>query len=597
MEERKDIKRIAVSVIEVSLLLFLLILINVLLSYANLRWDITEEKLYTLSEGTKNIISKIKTPITIKFFYSKSNPSVPAYIKLYAKRVKEFLEEYEKEGRGKIRLEVYDPKPDSDEEEWAEKYGLRGIETEGGEKIYCGLVFLSEERIERIPFLDPSEEELLEYKVTQAIYKLQNPKKKVIGILSFLPVFEKKEWLFVKELRKMYEVRKIKKDVKRIDPDTDLLLIIHPKKIDKNLEYAIDQFILSGKNAIILTDPYCISTETPDIGLRTGLEDLFSSWGISVVQDKAVADIEQATYVRSGNLIKESPVVITAREGSFSKESVITSGLENMLFPIAGYIEKKKKDISFETLIHSSKSSDTISVFIVGMGSEFVRKRVKPKGKEYPIAVLIRGRFKSAFSSPPKGFSKKDHIKEAKKSSAIIVVADSDFLNDDFYVEKTQIFGLVISRIFNDNLNFLLNACEYLTGTEDLISIRTRGRFERPFKKVLELKAKAQKKWLEKEKELEKQAEIINERLKELEKKRKESGKLVLSSELEKEIQRFREQKIRIQHELREVRKTLRADIERLGMILKFINIFLMPLFISFAGIGLAIYRQRKTKR
>jgi len=600
-----DKKRLIYSVIVLILLFFILLFGNILLSFANLRWDLTEEKLYTLSKGTKNIISKIKTPITIKLFYSRSNPHVPTYLKLYARRVKEFLEEYERASNGKIHVEIYDPKPDSDEEEWAEKYGLKAMETAEGEKIYFGLVFQSADRIDKIPFLDPSEEQLLEYKITRAIYNLQNPKKKVIGIISGLPVFGnqkkgKDEWLFIKELKKTYKVKEIKEDAKEIDKDVDLLLVIYPKDVKPSLEYAIDQFILSGKNAIILIDPYCLS-ESNGVGTLQGepLKKLFSSWGIRFTYRKAVADLKNSTYIRTKNVIKESPVIITARSDSFDKSNIITSGLDNMLFPIAGSIEKGKNcKLKFETLIHSSKESDLLSIFFVSMGTDFVRRHISPKGKEYPLAVMLSGKFHTAFKSPPKDTPKDaKHIKMENKKSVVLIVGDTDFIADNFYVQKTNLLGFVISRIFNDNLNFLLNACEFLTGNQDLISLRTRGKFERPFLKVLELKAKAEEKWLQKERELEKQVEILNNRLKQLEKQKKESESLVLTPEQEKEIERFRQEKIRIQHELREVRKNLRADIERLGLWLKFINIFLMPLLISFSGILFALYRRRRSRQ
>ncbi len=601
-----DKKRLVYSVVGLVVLFFIILFANIIISYANLRWDLTEDKLYSLSDGTKHILSRIKTPVTIKFFYNKSNPHVPTYLKLYAKRVQEFLEEYEHASKGKVHIEVYDPKPDSDIEEWAEKYGLKSMETGEGDKIYCGLVFTSADRIDKIPFLDPSEEQLLEYKITRAIYNLQHPEKKVIGIVSGLPVFGDKkegteEWLFIKELRKTYKVKEIKKDAKEIDKDVDLLIVIYPKDIKPSLEYAIDQFVLSGKNALILVDPYCLSDTGAGMLKKATLEKLFSAWGISFSSKKAVADLKQSTLIKTHGQIKDSPVIITARGFSFDKSHIITSGLDNMLFPVVGTIERKKKEskLRFEPLVYSSKDSDLVSIFFVTMGTEFVRRQISPQGKRYPLVVSLNGRFKTAFpEGPPKDAPKKvKQIKEAKNPSTVIIVGDCDFICDDFYVQKTRILGFVISRIFNDNLNFLLNSCEFLTGNQDLISLRTRGKFERPFIKVLELKAKAQEKWLQKEKELEKQVEAVNRRLEELEKRKKESEKFVLSPEQEREIERFRQEKIRIQHELKEVRKKLRADIERLGLWLKFVNMFFMPFLISLFGIGFALYRQKKARQ
>jgi len=418
-----------------------------------------------------------------------------------------------------------------------------------------------------------------------------------------LPVFGDKsnpeEWLFIKELKKSYRVKMIKQDVKNIDKDIDLLIVIYPKNIKPELEYAIDQFILSGKNAILLVDPYCLSDISNKTFKNASLDKLFSAWGINFNSKDVLADLQQSTYIKSHNVIKESPVIITARGQAFNKSNIITSGLDNMLLPVCGVITKKKScKLGFEPLIHSSKDSDLVNVFIVSMGTDYVRRQITPTGKEYPISVMLRGRFKTAFpNGPPKGINKKGYIKEERGKSTVIIIADSDFISDDFYVQKTNLLGFVIKRIFNDNLNFFLNACEFLTGNQDLISLRTRGKFERPFTAVLKLKAKAQEKWLEKEKELEKQVEVVNKRLEELQKKKKESERFILSPAQEREIEKFRQQKIRIQHELRDVKKKLRADIERLGLILKFVNIVLMPIIICIFGISFAVYRQRKAKK
>ncbi len=621
-----DLKKILVSTTGLAVLFMIIILINIIISYADIRWDATEDKIYSLSQGTKNIVSNIEVPITVKFFFSRSNPDVPVNMKIYAKRVLEFLYEYKRASRGKIKVEDYDPRADSDEEEWAQKYGIKAIQLPSGNKIYLGAVFLAADQEETIEFLDPNREELLEYDITRIIHRLMNPEQKVIGIISPLPVFgssdmspvkgqypEMSPWFFVTELKKTYDVRKIDFSADSIDPDVDLLVIIHPKEMKPEMQYAVDQYVLSGGNAIVFVDPFCIMDSQGNQQFMSpqgsSLNKLFAAWGISMDTGKVVADLDYPTYIRTrNNMTEESPVMLTVRGQALNRSDVVTSKLETMLFPVVGAITKtEESNYQFETMVRSGKNSELISSFKAGLGAAAIRRDFAPTPEDYNLVVLVRGKFKTAFTAgPPKekgsktgasGISRKEHIEAAEKKSTIIIVADADMLADQFYVQKGRLLGFPVSRVFNDNLNFFSNACEFLTGSDDLINIRCRGKFERPFTTVLELKARAQERWLAKEKELVRQAEATNERLRKLEQQKDRSQRLIVSPEQEKEIAKFREEKRRINRELKQVRKNLRADIENLGIVLKGINMFLMPLAVSIGGIGFAIYRRKRMKR
>jgi ABC-type uncharacterized transport system involved in gliding motility auxiliary subunit len=622
-----DLKKTLVSTTGLVVLLVILILVNVILSYANIRWDATEDKIFSLSAGTKNILSKVTQPVTIKYFFSASNPNLPANIKLYAKRIREFLSEYEHASQGKVTVEVHDPKIDSDEEEWAQKYGLRAMRTTGGDNIYFGLVFLALDQEEKIELIDPSREELLEYDFTLIIHRLQTFKKKVVGIISTLPVFGQPQnrampgrpggarpWFFITEIKKTYEVREINLTSDRIDPSLNLLLIVHPKKIGLKLEYAIDQYVLSGGNALIFVDPMSLSDMSqprqpfmPPSG--SSLDRLFTAWGISMEPAKTVADLDHATRVRApNNRVEDNPVLISVRGGGFAESNVVTSRLEKMLFPMAGAIEKTPESTyDFEPMVQSGENAALIEVIKANFGTDAIRRDFIPAGKRFNLVAQVRGKFKSAFpEGPPKEEKpdadslkrlEKDHLKTGKEEAALIVVADADMLADQFYVQRSNFLGIPISNVFNDNLNFLSNATEILTGSNDLIGLRSRGKFERPFTAVLELKRRAQERWLAKEKELVKRVEETNRQLRKMEQQKDSSQRSILSPEQEAAIAKFREERREINRELKEVRKNLRADIEALGTTLKGINIFLMPFLVSMAGIVFAIYRQRRMRK
>ncbi len=634
MAEREGtlFKKTLLSVTGLIVLFFILVLVNILISYANVRWDATEDKSYSLSKGTEDILNSMSQPVTIKFFYSQSVPDVPAHIKLYARRVRDFLREYEHESNGMVKLEMIDPRPDSHEEEWAQKYGLEPVQTLGGEPITCGLVLTAADQEETVPWLDPSKEQLLEYDITSIIYGLQHPEKKTVGVITSLPIFgsgaraampgqpPSPPWIFVTEMKKIYDVKEIKPTVRLIDPSLDLLMVVFPKDMSPQLEYAIDQYVLSGGNALIFVDPLCVSYRSPgqqDFMRSSGssLDRVFKAWGVTMDATKAVADYGQPTQVRtSSSTTEENPLMITARGEAFNRDNVITAGLESMLFPVAGAIVRKGeedkganlKDYAFETLVDSSEDAAVVDVFKAFMGAGAIRKEFVSADERFNIIVRVRGTFKTAFpdgppkpkdpDTPPVDETKYPQLKEGKKPATLVIISDADMLADNFYVQRRNFFGLNVTEMFNDNLNFLSNSSEMLTGSDELIGLRSRGKIERPFTAVLELKKRAKAQWLDKEQELVRQIEETNRKLQALEREKDASEKTIISPEQEAEIAKFREQKQVINRQLKEVRKNLRAEIETLGATLKGINIFLMPLLISIVGIIFAVYRQRKLR-
>ena len=626
-------KKALLSVTGLMALFLILVLVNIVASYANVRWDATEDKSYSLSKGTRTILGSMTQPVTAKFFYSRSNPHIPAHIKLYARRVKDFLTEYERESKGMIKLEMIDPRPDSDEEEWAQKYGLQPVQTAGGEPITCGLVFTAADQEETLEWLDPSKEQLLEYDITSIIQGLQNPEKKTVGIITSLPVFgsgaraprpgqpPSPQWIFVTEMKKIYDVQQIKPSVRLIDPALDLLMVVFPKDMSSQLEYAIDQYVLSGGNALIFVDPLCVSYRSggqQDFMRSSGtaLDRVFNAWGVKMDSAKAIADYGQPTQVRTSNTAsEENPLMVSARGEAFNREDVITAGLESMLFPVAGAIvrtgdEDKAvsiKDYAFETLVDSSEDAAVVDAFKAFLGADAVKKDFVPAKKRFNIVVRVRGTFKTAFpegppkpkspDTPPVDESKYPQLKEGKKPATLVIVSDADMLADNFYVQRRNLFGLNVSEMFNDNLNFLSNSAEMLTGSDELIGLRSRGKIDRPFTAVLDLKKRAKAQWLDKEKELVQQIEETNRKLQQLEREKDASQKMIISPQQEAEVAKFKEQKQQISRELKQVRKNLASDIETLGATLKGFNIFLMPLLVSIVGICFAVYRQRRLRR
>jgi ABC-type uncharacterized transport system involved in gliding motility auxiliary subunit len=621
----KRIGRTAFSAGGALLVLVILILANVLMARTTLRWDATQDRLYSLSEGTRTILAELEQDVVIKVFYSKHVVNAPSHIKTFAQRVLDFLSEYEHFGKGKVSVEIYDPKPDSEEEEWAIKYGMKGIRLPAGDQLYLGLVALAADQEAALAFIDPTRETRLEYDLTRLIARVQTAEKMKIAIFSGLPVFGRQNmnmgmmggqpgsepWFFIQELEKTYEVLQVQPDADSIDPETNLLILFHPKNMTDGLAFAVDQYVLAGGNVIVFADPLSLMDD-PRMGSAGGSvpEALFKAWGVTMENSKAVADYSFATRLRNrNNQVEENPLWLSVDATAFNGANLITANLESMLLPVAGFIDAiEDSPTRVEPLVQSSPNNTTIQAFMHNMNVEALRKDFKPSGTVRNLAVRISGGFTTAFADgkpaadagagdaeeKKEAAGSQEMLKESQKDAVIIVVADSDLLYDGYYLSQQNFLGFNISNIFNDNLNFLLNSCEMLTGNPALIGIRSRGTFERPFTRVQELERKAQDRWLDQEQALVRQVEATNEKLRMLEQQKDASQQAILSVEQEQEIARFQAEKLRINRELKTVRRNLRAEIEQLGATVKFVNIFLVPLLIGIGGVIFAITRGRK---
>lgn len=603
------------------LVLVILVVVNILFARTTLRLDATQDNLYSLSDGTRTILSELDQDVVIKVFYSKHVVNMPSNIKTFAQRVIDFLSEYEHFGKGRVSVELYDPEPDSEEEDWAIKYGMKGINMPTGETVYLGLVALAADQEAAIPFIDPTQEMRLEYDLTRIIARVQTADRIKMAVYSGLPVFGQpnmgmmggpqagqEPWFFIQELKKNYDLIQVQPDADSIDPAAKLLILFHPKNMSDALAFAVDQYILAGGNAIVFADPLSLMDD-PRMGPGGSIpEKLLKAWGVSMPDGKAVADFSYATRLRNrNNQVETNPLWLSAKADAFNADNIVTADLESVLMPVAGAIEKlPDATTTVEPLMQSSPNNEMVDAISHNMDVAALRRDFKPSQTVRNLAVRITGTFNTAFpDGRPKTDAKdekaaadiqapKEPLKTGNGNAVVIVVADSDMLFDGYYLSQQNFLGFKISNIFNDNLNLLLNTSEMLTGNPALISIRSRGTFERPFTRVQELERKAQDRWLDQEQALVRKVEETNEKLRMLDQQKDASQRAILSEEQEKEIERFQEEKLEINKELKIVRRNLRSDIERLGTTVKFINIFLVPLLIGIGGIIFAFTRRRK---
>jgi ABC-type uncharacterized transport system involved in gliding motility auxiliary subunit len=610
--------------------LLILVCVNLIGSRMGLRWDITSAKVYSLSGETLDILAGLDRDITIKIFYSSGQVNTPVSIRTHAGRVQDFLDEYAHYSKGRIHIERFDPKMDSVEEEWAQNYGIQRLPLPTGESLYFGLVALSAGLDEVIAFLDPTRERQLEYDLTRLITAVQTPGTARIGVISGLPVFgqaampfamqqsaPQPPWLFIEELRKSYTVVEIRPTAELLPEELDLLMVVHPLNLNDQLLYAMDQYLMRGGNMLLYVDPFAVSDPVSGRGSAGTLQRFFKAWGVNLDENLILMDLDFPTPLRGHDQqVEHNPVWLSLTPAAINAEHILTAQLESLLLPVAGSLAMApQSDLEVEPLLQSSAHSAMIPNFRVRTGVEQLRKDFVSSDEAHDLALQLNGHFESAFAdgAPRQTMEESDdasaqgplaqprttgeHLSKGVTPATVIVLADADMLFDAFSVERQAYMGFEIARMFNDNLNFLLNACEMLTGSEALIRMRSRHSLERPFTRVKELELAAQARWLEQEQALLRRIEETNQSLQQLEQRKDATQRLLISAEQETEMQRFREERARINQELTIVRRNLRAEIEALENRLKFLNIFLVPMLVSGLGIGYALFRRRRRMR
>lgn len=596
------------------------------------RIDLTENHLYTLADGTKNTIAKLKEPINLYFFYSDKLTGDLPDLKQYAARVRELLQELEARSNGKIKLSVIDPEPFSEEEDRAAEFGLQGVPYKNENKIYFGLAGTnSTDGQATIPFFDAKKAQFLEYDVVKLIHELATPKKPVVGLITGLPMDAgfnpmtqqmREPWAVLSQLEQLFNVRTLKSDLKSIEPDVDVLMIVHPKDLAPPALYAIDQFVMRGGKALVFVDPQAEQDpagQDPQqpyaslgVSKSSTLEPLLAAWGVEFKPNDIVGDLATGLNVSTGE--NSPPVrhiaILGLPSSSFNHDDVVTSQLETVNVYTAGHLVKRKDaKVEFEPLIESSAEAGILSADRVRMSTSpaLLRDGFKPTGERYVIAARISGTLTSAYPNgapsaadgAPKGalpvpMAASEHLATSKVPANVIVVADSDLLGDMMWVRSRDFFGQRFATAFASNGDFVANALDNLTGSADLISIRGRASYSRPFTRVDEIRRKAEDRFRTKEQELQKQLSTMEQKLTELQSRRNDQSSLILTPEQEKELAKFQQERVRIRKELREVQHGLQQNIDSLGNWLKLVNILLMPLVVTVLG---ALYLAARARR
>jgi ABC-type uncharacterized transport system involved in gliding motility auxiliary subunit len=619
----------------VAAVLVILIAVNVLGNFLKVRSDLTENKIYTLSPGTKRILDKLDTPVEIRFYYSKDNSSMPVPLRTYAQEVEDLLSEYQQAGHGKIQVVKLDPKPDSDAEDSARLDGVQGQTAAAnltGDRIYLGLAISCLDAKTAIPFLSPDRETLLEYDISRAISSVVNPKKAVIGVMSDLPVLGRAPnpmmmmqrqrgsdpWVFVQELKENYTVREVPLTADKIDDDISVLLVDYPKGVTESAQFAIDQFMLRGGKLVALLDPFSFVDSQLNGGQQAmmrgetysaNLDKLLKAWGLQFTADKIVADPNLATKIqRQTGSVDSDMTVLSVNGDTINKSDPLGASTSDLLLPFAGaFTGTPASGLKEEVLVSTTPQAGLIDATAVMMGTE-ARKFYKPGNTPLAMAVRLSGKFKTAFpdgkpaaaASPTPAASPAasatptpTYLKEATNEAVAVLIGDSDFAFDQIAGREQQALNQVVFTPTNGNLNLIESSVELLAGDSNLMSIRSRTTANRPFVLVNKMEAAAQDKYQSKIDELETGLTQARQKLSELQSAKQADQKSVLSPEQQAEIKKFQENEAQIDKQLKQVRKELRQEIDSLQNWLKWLNIALMPVVVTCIGLGLAFFKKR----
>jgi ABC-type uncharacterized transport system involved in gliding motility auxiliary subunit len=581
------------------------------------RLDLTANRLYTLSAGTEHILASNREPIRLQLFVSgQAMRDLPA-LRTYTQRVRELIEEVAAKSHGRITLEVVDPTPFSDAEDKASGYGLQALPIgAGGSAVYFGLVGTNTHNVQTIdPFFDPAKEIFLEYDIDKLITSLSSQHKPVVAMLSSLqngPSFDPNTghvsdgWAIDSELAKLYELRRLQPSLTSIGDDVDLLILVHPKNLSDDALYAIDQFVLRGGRLLVFVDPLAESDpgaqNAPQIvpggglspAVSSSFDRLFKAWGVAFDPRMVVRDAQNALQIQNNAQQQPvaNPVLIGLSRDALNQNDTVSAQLDALNFASAGAIElAPRSPMTLEPLARSSTNADLVA-------TDRVRLQTDPRqlsegfhatGKSYVLAARLAGKPASAFP----GRTDAKHLAAARAPVNIIVVADTDMLTDRLWVRSQDFFGRKLLNAFAKNGDFVANAVDNLVGTPDLIAVRTRPGFNRPFTRVEELKQQADQRLRGKQDELQAQLKLMEGKLAELQPDKPGGAAQQLGAQQSAEIRAFQQQRQRIRTELRGVQQQLDASIHKLGTRLKLIDILGVPLLLTFVALMVAWWRRR----
>lgn len=619
---KKDMHKYRVfPYIVIAVILFFSVNVIGSLSLTKYDIDLTQGGMFTISKGSKEILDNMEEPVTLQFFYSNSVSNGIPILKSNAARIRGLLEDYEKYSNGHIKLNIIDPKPFSDEEDLAVSYGIKGLPIDQmGTNAYLGLVASnSVDAIKAIPFFALEREKYLEYEISRMIYDLNNPERKKVGFISSIQMGSgpmmgikalggESDWLIVQQIKQIFDVVDLGVSAVNIPADIDVLMVVQPKDFSNETLYAIDQYVMKGGKVLLLADPNKESGGTGDPDDRSfsaSANKLFSAWGIKIDNHSVVADRVAARKFDKGSNPKETWNVVNylpwlnLREQNVNKEELITSLLKSININSAGFIDiVEASGVDIVPLIQSNEDAMIIPVTKIrpSKDPEELLRNFVSDGKKYTLAARISGNLQTAF---PENRAMAGHLESENGEANIIVIADTDILLEENWAVMNDYEGQKVANITSDNASFVMNCLDQLGGNSELMSIRGGGALSRPFTVVESLRRKAEERFVQKQEELTQKLAQTEKKLSDLQKMAQTDVEksLLYKKEQQIEIRRFTDEMVKIKKNSRVLKGDLRENIDSLGSLIKFINIWLVPIIISCFAIFIFMIKSSGTNR
>jgi ABC-type uncharacterized transport system involved in gliding motility auxiliary subunit len=610
--------------------LVLLVVIFVPLIVVSSRWlhatriDLTTDQLYTLTPGTLHIVDTLQRPLRLTLYFSDHATRDLPQLRSYEQRVNEMLQEIVARSHGRIRLQVIDPVPYSDDEASAEGGGLTAANGgSNGERVFFGLVGSAmagadgdsaEDRVPdktlAIPFFDPAREAFLEYDIAKLLYELNQVNKPSIGVISSLPVagnpaLGQPAWTVMQQLDQLFDVKMLEAStLRQIDDSTKVLLLIHPKQLTLDAQYAIDQYVLRGGHLAVFVDPDAELDTTPFTAESATFPDhssdlprLFAAWGVLYDPHKVVLDRTLALQIELASSSFNHPAMLALGAQELNRNDAITASLQRIYVSSIGYFDlAPAAHTRLIPLMQSSAEAEVVPtqrVLDASNDPTTLLQGYQPDNVHYVLAARLRGTFDSAF---PERAGQPGHLAHSAPNAEVILVADTDLLSDRLWVEPQTLLGQTMMQIFANNGDFVTNLADNLSGSSALLSIRGRSTSQRPFTRVQALRNVADQKFLQKEQELEQELAETRRRLDELQPAKGSQGSTA-TAEQRQEIEQFRQRQLAINNELRDVQHQLNAEIDALGLRVKVLNIVLVPVLVVLIGLLYGWRRSRHSRQ
>ena len=591
--------------------------------------DFTENKVHTLSSGTRSILTELDTPVVIRYYASRSTDYMPEELKLHVRRVDDLLKEYASISKGKLRIDNLDPEPDTDAEDSANLDGING-QRMNDQNLFFGLAISCLDKTSVIPFMDPRDETMLEYHISKAIGEVSTPTKPKIGLMTPLdmkgaPAMMPGQpptpgWVIYQQLKQSFDVVDLPMESTVIDPkEIKVLLLFHPAGITPDAEFAVDQYVLNGGTVVACLDPFSVAAQmsTPQSNPMMGqqppppttstLPTLLSAWGASFESGLVLADPALATKLGGDRL--GLAVLTLGKDSMTQKDNVITKDLGSVTLFLPGAFTITGKDgVTANTLIKSTTKAGFVDAVKASQLDPSLTRTLKSNGTAYDLITHLSGTFKTAFpdgkpksaeeakTPEAKDVAKPTYLKEAITPGNVFLIGDVDAFYDRFAYNVQNFGGQQMASPSNGNATLLLNLLDQATGSKHLIGSRSRSAIRRPFTVIQEMESDFNKTVGVKIEEFQAKQKAAQQKLSELQAQKSRGSELYLSPAQEEEIKKLRSEQVEYSKLIREQEKDLRRQKDKLSAKITLLNVAAMPSFVVLAGLALFIQRRRATR-